>query len=88
MNDNQIKILKKEHAKGEDGYKTFSVRLKEETVFALDKIATESNRSRNELINIFLEHGVKNYKIIEQEATFGRPSKLSFVSRKNGSPTN
>lgn len=62
---NQICILKKEYRKGEDGYKTFSVRIKEETVTALDKIVFESNRSRNELINIFLEYGVKNYNVVD-----------------------
>jgi len=65
MRNNRIQIPKKEYTKGEDGYKTFSIRVKEETVTALDKIASESNRSRNELINIFLEYGVKNYEIVE-----------------------
>ncbi|MDD5016750.1 MAG: ribbon-helix-helix protein, CopG family [Eubacteriales bacterium] len=65
MKSNRIQIPKKENVKGEDGYKTFSIRIKEETVAALDKIANESNRSRNELINIFLEYGIENYEIIE-----------------------
>lgn len=65
MKTDKIKIIKKDHAKGEDGYKTFSIRIKEETVAALDKISNESNRSRNELINLFLEHGVANYEIVE-----------------------
>jgi len=65
MADNRISIAKKGRAKGEDGYKTFSIRIKEETVAALDDIATASNRSRNELINLFLEYGVKHYEIVE-----------------------
>ena len=64
MQINRIQIQKKEHLKGEDGYKTFSIRIKDETVAALDKIADESNRSRNELINIFLEYGTMNYEIV------------------------
>lgn len=64
MNDNKIQIAKG-NLKGEDGYKVFSIRIKEETVTVLDRIASESNRSRNELINIFLEYGVKNYEIVE-----------------------
>ncbi len=64
MKDNKIEILKKAHVKGDDGYKTFSVRIQEETVCALDKIAIESNRSRNEVINIFLAYGVRNCNII------------------------
>jgi hypothetical protein len=65
MKKNQIQIYKKKHTKGKDGYKTFSIRIKEETVAALDKIAAESNRSRNELINIFLKYGAENYEIVE-----------------------
>jgi hypothetical protein len=65
MKSPKIIIPKKGNAKGEDGYKIFSVRIKEETVAALDRIANESNRSRNELINIFLAYGVDNYQIME-----------------------
>lgn len=65
MKNDKIQIPKKENGKGKDGYKTFSVRIKEETVVALDKIASESNRSRNELINIFLEYGIENYESVE-----------------------
>jgi predicted HicB family RNase H-like nuclease len=65
MNDNTIKIVKKEAGRGEDGYKVFSVRVKEETVSALEVLAEKSNRSRNELINIMLEYGV-NHSVIEE----------------------
>ena len=65
MQNNKIQISKKGRAKGEDGYKTFSVRIKDETVAALDRLAGESNRSRNELINVFLEFGVKNCEIVD-----------------------
>lgn len=65
MNDNKIRIPKKGSLKGDDGHKTFSIRIKDETVAMLDEIASQSNRSRNELINIFLEYGVANFEIIE-----------------------
>jgi predicted transcriptional regulator len=65
MGKSAIKIYKKNSAKGEDGYKTFSIRIKEETVAALDGLATKSNRSRNELINIILEHAVNHIEVIE-----------------------
>jgi len=64
MNNDTIRIYKKSSARGEDGYKTFSVRVKEETVTALDELAKKTNRTRNELINIALEH-VMNNTIIE-----------------------
>lgn len=62
---NKIEISKKQNVRGEDGYKTFSVRVPEEIVEQLDVIAGETNRSRNALINIFLEYGVQNFKIVE-----------------------
>jgi len=65
MTNHRIPISKKDHAKGEDGYKTFSIRIKEETVAQLDDLAKKSNRSRNQLINIFLEYGVKHCEIVE-----------------------
>ncbi len=60
-----IKIHRKDSARGEDGYKTFSIRVKEETVTALDGLATKSNRSRNELVNMILEQAVNNVEVIE-----------------------
>ena len=53
-------ILKK---RGEDGNRVISVRIREDTLTELDRIASESNYSRNELINLILNHGVKNIKI-------------------------
>ena len=49
--------------RGEDGNKVITVRIREDTLDALDKIAAETNRSRNELINIILRHGVQNLEI-------------------------
>ena len=40
-----------------------SVRIREDTLAELDRLAAESNRSRNERINIILAHGVKNIEI-------------------------
>ena len=56
-------IISRKALKGEDGYKVFSVRVRDETVALLDKIAAETNRSRNELINIFLDFAMKNCEI-------------------------
>ncbi|MBE6541276.1 MAG: ribbon-helix-helix protein, CopG family [Ruminococcaceae bacterium] len=61
MNNEPLKIKKR----GEDGNKIITVRIREETLEKLDKIAAESNHSRNELINLILSHGVENI-IIEQ----------------------
>lgn len=56
-------IIKKKSLKGEDGYKVFSVRIKEETIEKLEKITKETNRSRNEIINIFIDFAIDNCEI-------------------------
>ncbi len=53
-------VINKKNLKGEDGYKIFSVRLKEETVQKLNNLSVETNRSRNELINILLDYAINN----------------------------
>ena len=60
--DNKL-IINKKNLKGEDGYKTFSVRLKEDIVIKLNQLSAETNRSRNELINILLEYAIDNSKV-------------------------
>ena len=56
-------IIKKKPLKGEDGYKTFSIRIKDETVNHLDAIAQETNRSRNELINMLLDYAIDHCEV-------------------------
>ena len=51
--------------KGEDGYKTFSIRIKEETVARMDEVASKTGYSRNELIGMFLEFALDNHTIEE-----------------------
>lgn len=61
----KLKIKKRSALKGEDGYKTFSIRIKDETFEHLEKIAKETNRYRNEIINMMLDFGIKNCEITE-----------------------
>lgn len=61
----KLQITKKSNLKGDDGYKIFSIRVKEEIVDKLDDISAKTNRSRNELINMLLEFGVENSEVIE-----------------------
>ena len=60
-------IITKRSLRGEDGYKTFSIRIKEELVGKLDALALKANRSRNDLINTLLEYAVENCEIAEAE---------------------
>ena len=51
----EIKITKKAARRGDDGYKIVSVRLRDEMIARLDALSSETNRSRNELINLLLD---------------------------------
>jgi len=53
------KLIIEKKLKGEDGYKTFSIRIKDETVEKLEELAKKSNRSRNDLINMLLDYAIK-----------------------------
>lgn len=56
-------IIKPKKMRGNDGHKTFSIRIKDELVDSIDSISAQTGHSRNELIGIFLEYAVKNCKI-------------------------
>lgn len=56
-------VIKKRELRGDDGYKIFSIRIKEETSKKLDALSQETNRSRNELINIMLDWLIDNIEI-------------------------
>ncbi len=58
--ENKKLIIKKKAPKGEDGYKIFSVRIKESIVDSIDSLSQKSGRSRNELIGMLLEYAVDN----------------------------
>jgi len=61
----EIKIKKKVAKRGDDGYKIVSVRMKDELIEKLDKLSADTNRSRNELINLLLSAAVDIVKIEE-----------------------
>ena len=50
---NKDLIIKPKRAKGDDGYRTFSIRIKEEIVSKLDNISTQTGHSRNDLLVYF-----------------------------------
>ncbi len=63
MSENNQLIIKSKKFKGNDGYKTFSIRVKEELVDSIEDISARTGRSRNELIGIFLEYAVNHCKV-------------------------
>ena len=54
MGDEHLVIKRK----GDDGYRIFSVRVREDIISRIDEIASETGRSRNEIIGILLEFAV------------------------------
>ena len=59
-------IIKPKQLRGEDGYKVFSIRIREETVSKIDDIAAKTGCSRNELIGMFLNFAVEHCEIEEE----------------------
>ena len=53
-------VIKK---RGEDGNRVISLRLREDLLADIDRLASETNYSRNELINIMLAYSIENIKI-------------------------
>lgn len=62
MDADRLSITPK-RPKGDDGYKVFSIWIKEDIVKRLDTISAETGRSRNELIGLFLEYAADHCKI-------------------------
>ena len=63
----EIKITKKIAKRGEDGHKVVSVRMKDSTVARLDELSAQTNRSRNELINMLLEAALDDVRVEGEE---------------------
>lgn len=64
MDDERL-IISPKRAKGEDGFKTFSIRIREDLVEKINNISTQTGYSRNELIGRFLEYAVERCTIAE-----------------------
>lgn len=60
VNEEQLVITRK---RGDDGYRVFSFRVREDIVNRIDEISSESGRSRNEVIGLLLEFAVDRCRI-------------------------
>lgn len=65
--ENESLIIKPKKPKGEDGYKVFSIRIREDLAGRLDAVSAQSGRSRNELIGIFLAYALDRCHIEDGE---------------------
>ena len=59
----EIRITKKSAKKADDGYKIVSVRMKDER---LEALSAQTNRSRNELINLLLNAAIDIVHVEEE----------------------
>lgn len=64
--DNENLILRPKRAKGDDGYKTFSIRVPEELVERINDISAQTGYSRNELIGKLLAYAVEHCTIVDK----------------------
>ena len=53
--------------RGDDGYRTFSVRVKEQTLLGIEEIVKCFGCSRNEIIGLMLEYALPRIKIESDE---------------------
>lgn len=60
-------VINSKPPKGEDGYRTFSIRIKNDIVEKLDKMSSTTGRSRNELIGIMISFALENCGIEEHD---------------------
>ena len=60
MSNNNTLVIKR---RGDDSSKIITIRIKEDLLNELDKMASESNFSRNELICTLLRYGIDNTEI-------------------------
>ena len=67
MKEPKEKLFITKKPKGEDGHKVFSIRIKDETVERLDNISRQTNRSRNDLINMLLDYAMDYCEVDENE---------------------
>ena len=62
----EIRITKKSAKKVDDGYKIVSVRMKDELLERLEALSAQTNRSRNELINLLLNAAIDIVHVEEE----------------------
>ena len=62
----EIRITKKTAKEADDGYKIVSVRMKDELLERLEALSAQTNRSRNELINLLLNAAIDIVRVEEE----------------------
>lgn len=63
MSNESLTIKKR----GEDGHRTFSIRIKDSTFLGIEEVSKRTGRSRNELIGLMLDYALPRIKIESDE---------------------
>ena len=62
--DTKLVITKK--LRGEDGYKVFSIRVKDETVERINTLSKQTGHTRNELIGMLLDFALDHSEVTNE----------------------
>ena len=65
--DNEKLVIYPKPPKGDDGHKTFSIRIRDELVDKLNDLSKQTGYSRNELIGKLLEYAIEHCTISDKE---------------------
>ena len=56
-------IIHPKRPKGDDGYKTFSVRIREDIVQRIDEVSAQTGRRRNVLFGLLFEFSLDRFSV-------------------------
>ena len=62
---NEKLVITKKRPRGVDGYKIFSIRIRDDTLDRLNFLSEQTGRTRNELIGTLLEFALDNCEVKE-----------------------
>ncbi len=58
-------VITKKNPRGVDGYKIFSIRIRDDTLDRINFLSEQTGRTRNELIGTLLEFALDNCEVKE-----------------------
>ena len=58
-------VITKKNPRGVDGYKIFSIRIRDDTLDRINFLSEQTGRTRNELIGTLLEFALNNCEVKE-----------------------
>ena len=59
-------VITKKNPRGVDGYKIFSIRIRDDTLDRINALSDRTGRTRNELIGMLLEYALENSVVSEK----------------------